>query len=120
MNTKISDAQECLVDHWVQSGMPRERALAFVVAASKRKPAMTSGENVRMVKALWCCLPYHPIWMNAILKAIRNMNKDRVLLEMSCEVWKHFRLRPSWSNFLPALECRVNGRRQVKAGGCIS
>ena len=109
LNTRISDAQGSLVDHWVQCGMPRERALALVAVARKGRPR--PAHNRQAARSLWLSLPYHPIWMKPLLKAIHLLNKDNVLLEMSCDVWKHFRLRPCWSNFLPSLENKVSGRR---------
>ena len=111
-NTSISDAQAELVSHWVQCGMPGEKANAFLAAANRRVRSLKLGRNSQnSSRTLWIALPFFPAWMKALVKALRSMNRESVLLEMSYDVWKHFRLRPCWSNFLPSLENKVNGRR---------
>ena len=113
LNVQIHEMRLGLVDHWDSAGMPRETALAFMAAAARRqlKPRMLYSKQTREVP-VWCVLPYHPIWMKLLSKALRIVNSDNVLLCMACRDWKHLCLKPSWSNFLPPMTSRV-----MSAGG---
>ena len=104
LNVSIHEMQLRLVDHWVLGGMPRDRALAFMAAASRRRRPRL--QNSKQHLPVWCVLPYHPIWMKSLSRAIHKINLDSTLLRMACAEWD-FTIKPSWSNFLPPMASRV-------------